>query len=44
MNRIVNNITQKEHIFMYSVAVRERDRNTLMDDRSDPMEVKKFEE
>ena len=44
INRIINNITQKDHIFLYSVAVRERDRDMLMEDTSDPLNIKDIEE
>ena len=35
-NKIVNQSTGENHVFLYSVAVRERDRNVLMEDDLEP--------
>ena len=41
--KIINEITNKNHVFLYSVAVRERDRGTLIEDTLNPVQ-KELEE
>ncbi|MBN1217207.1 MAG: hypothetical protein JXA99_17435 [Candidatus Lokiarchaeota archaeon] len=36
VNKIINEITNQEHLFLYSVAVRERDLGALIEDKTDP--------
>ncbi|MFW9971509.1 MAG: hypothetical protein ACFFDF_15040 [Candidatus Odinarchaeota archaeon] len=38
-NNIINDKLDKNYIFLYSVAVRERDRGTLLEDKLDPLEI-----
>ncbi|MFX1236738.1 MAG: hypothetical protein ACFFAS_06820 [Promethearchaeota archaeon] len=40
VNKIINNITNQEHLFLYSVAVRERDRGALIEDKTEPYHCK----
>jgi len=42
-NKIVNTITSQNYAFLYSVAVRERDRKALLEDTSEPLQ-KELEE
>jgi len=42
-NKVVNNLTNQKHTFLYSVAVRERDRTTMLEDTAEPLQ-KKVEE
>jgi len=37
-NKLVNNELNKNHVFLYSVAVRERDRGALMEDTLEPLQ------
>ncbi len=39
-NKLVNNLTNKNYAFLYSVAVRERDRALLVEDTADPLQIK----
>ena len=39
INKQVNNVTNQVHQFLYSVAVRERDRATMMEDTLDPLPI-----
>ncbi|MBY9019334.1 MAG: hypothetical protein KGD66_10945 [Candidatus Lokiarchaeota archaeon] len=39
-NKLVNNLTNKNYAFLYSVAVRERDRALLLEDTADPLQIK----
>ncbi|NVM44684.1 MAG: hypothetical protein HWN79_07190 [Candidatus Lokiarchaeota archaeon] len=43
LNKLVNNLTNQNHAFLYSVAVRERDRASLVEDTAKPLQ-KKVEE
>ena len=43
INRLVNNLTNQNYTFLYSVAVRERDRVALVEDTAEPLQ-KKVEE
>ena len=43
LNKLVNNLTNQNLAFLYSVAVRERDRASLVEDTSEPLQ-KKVEE
>ena len=36
VNKIINDITNQEHLFLYSMAVRERDRGALIEDKIEP--------
>ncbi|MFX1502669.1 MAG: hypothetical protein ACFFDH_17040 [Promethearchaeota archaeon] len=38
-NNIVNDKLDKNYLFLYSVAVRERDRGTLLEDKLDPLQI-----
>ena len=38
-NKIINNELNKNYIFLYSVAVRERNRGALVEDISDPLQI-----
>jgi len=38
-NRLINNELNQNHIFLYSVAVRERDRGALAEDTSEPLQI-----
>ncbi len=40
INQIINNLTNQDHTFLYSVAVRERDRDFLIEDKLLPIEKK----
>jgi len=42
-NKLVNNVTNLNYAFLYSVAVRERDRSALVEDTTEPLQ-KKVEE
>jgi len=42
-NKLVNNVMNQNHAFLYSVAVRERDRAALVEDTAEPLQ-KKVEE
>ncbi|MBY8981186.1 MAG: hypothetical protein KGD72_12410 [Candidatus Lokiarchaeota archaeon] len=42
-NKLVNNVTNQNYTFLYSVAVRERDRAALVEDTAEPLQ-KKVEE
>ncbi len=42
-NKIVNNITNQNHKFFYSVAVRERDRGALVEDKLEPIHIEEKE-
>ena len=42
-NKLVNNVTNQNYSFLYSVAVRERDRGALVEDTAEPLQ-KKVEE
>ena len=42
-NKFVNNLTNQNHAFLYSVAVRKRDRAALVEDTAEPLQ-KKVEE
>ena len=37
-NKIVNNLTSQNHAFLYSVAVRERDRAVMIEDTAEPLQ------
>ncbi len=39
-NKLVNNVTNQKHAFLYSVAVRERDRAALVEDIAEPLQIK----
>ncbi len=39
-NKLVNNLTNQNHAFLYSVAVRERDRPALIKDTAEPLQKK----
>ncbi len=39
-NKLVNNLTNQNHAFLYSVAVRERDRAALVEDTAEPLQKK----
>ncbi|MHA2288676.1 MAG: hypothetical protein ACXABG_07805 [Promethearchaeota archaeon] len=39
-NKLVNNLTNQNHAFLYSVAVRERDRTRPLEDTSEPLQKK----
>jgi hypothetical protein len=39
-NKLVNNLTNQNHTFLYSVAVRERDRAALIKDTAEPLQKK----
>ncbi len=39
-NKLVNKITSQENIFLYSIAVRNRDRDILLEDRLEPLQIK----
>ncbi|MFX1274455.1 MAG: hypothetical protein ACFFBP_00935 [Promethearchaeota archaeon] len=39
-NKVINQLTNENHIFLYSVAVRERDKDILLEDKSDPLQIK----
>ncbi|MBY8990499.1 MAG: hypothetical protein KGD58_07070 [Candidatus Lokiarchaeota archaeon] len=39
-NKLVNNVTNQNYSFLYSVAVRERDRAALMKDTAEPLQKK----
>ena len=36
-NKLVNTLTNQNHVFLYSVAVRERDRGALVEDQLEPL-------
>jgi hypothetical protein len=38
-NKLINNELNQNHIFLYSVAVRERDRGALVEDMSRPLQI-----
>ena len=42
-NKLINNLTNQNHAFLYSVAVRERDRATLVEDTAEPLQKKEEE-
>ncbi|MBY9019944.1 MAG: hypothetical protein KGD67_02720 [Candidatus Lokiarchaeota archaeon] len=37
-NKLVNNLTDQNHAFLYSVAVREKDRASLIEDTAEPLQ------
>jgi len=39
-NKLVNNVTNQNYSFLYSVAVRERDRAALVEDTAEPLQIK----
>ncbi|MBY9016129.1 MAG: hypothetical protein KGD68_10590 [Candidatus Lokiarchaeota archaeon] len=39
-NKLVNNLTNQNYAFLYSVAVRERDRAPLVEDTAEPLQIK----
>ena len=39
-NKLVNNLTNKNFAFLYSVAVRERDRAELIEDAAEPLQIR----
>ena len=39
-NKLVNNVMNQNHAFLYSVAVRERDRASLAEDTTEPLQKK----
>jgi len=39
VNKLVNNATNLEHVFVYSVAVQERDRSNLVEDTLEPLQI-----
>jgi len=43
-NKLVNNLTNQNYTFLYSVAVRERDRAALVEDTSEPLQKKAEED
>jgi len=42
-NKLVNNVTNQNYSFLYSVAVRERDRASLVEDTTEPLQKKVME-
>jgi hypothetical protein len=43
INKIVNSSTNQNYAFLYTVAVRERDRNVTVEDVSEPLQIKTVE-
>ena len=39
-NKLVNNLTNQNHAFIYSVAVRDRDRTAVLEDTAEPLKKK----
>ena len=38
INKLINSVTNRNHVLLYSVAVRERDRKALVEDSSEPLQ------